>query len=136
MDVIETGPRGTTLRETVTTPRATRQARAFQALREQALAGKLTPVQAARAGRLLSWAPDRFRRFRLCLNATPVVFGYAFRNVPPDLQPVTLAGRITYAGALAGMACRKIWRRDLAFMDLPRPGTLDPTKSLSEQGAL
>ena len=87
--------------------------------------------------RLRWWCARCFcRRFRLCLNATPHVFGYAFRNVPKELRPISLSGRVTYAGALAVIACRALWRQDLAFMDLPKPGALDPTKSLSEQGAL
>jgi hypothetical protein len=116
--LIESTPFGARERETAPVFRPTRRSSADQRLAD-ALAGRLSPVQAARAGRLGSWAPARLRRFRLCLNATPHVFGYALRNVPPELQPITVAGRLTYAAALAWIACRKLWRQDLAFVRLP-----------------
>lgn len=125
MDIIETGPRGTTLRDAspalcpsrFSPPRS--KSRPLAALLSDALAGKVAPLDAARSSRLLQNPQTRFTRFRLCLNAGPRVFGYCLRNVPEEFRPISLAGRITYAGALASIAVRKLWRQEIGVVNLP-----------------
>ena len=129
MDVIETGPRGTTLRDAPPSLPSSRfsvpkrRPQALDALLRDALVGKIDPVPTARATRLLHSPRSRFSQFRLCLNATPRVFGYCLQNVPAEFRPISLLGRLTYAGALASMACRKLWRQDIGLVRLP--GALD-----------
>lgn len=146
--LIKTGPTGTIElpadpqfhRAGFTAPR--RRPRAMDALLQDALAGKIAPLDTARASRLLHNPQSRFSRFRLCLNATPRVFGYALQNVPKEFQPISLLGRLTYAGVLASMACRKLWGQEIGLVRLPgvvmfkgRAATPEEIALVREEGA-